>query len=118
MEHGYGYFIEVPGEPSVYIAGDTILTEDVQLCLTQLQPRVAILPAGGARFDLGAEIIMNAQDVIDACRFTTGIVYANHLEALDHCPITRAELSAAAAQAGLTDRIIIPDDGMESEFHL
>jgi L-ascorbate metabolism protein UlaG (beta-lactamase superfamily) len=118
MEHGYGYFIDLPGEPSVYIAGDTILTGAVRFCLTQRQPRVAILPAGGAQFDLGAEIIMNAKDVIDACGLTTGIVFANHLEALDHCPTTRAELTGAAVQAGLPERLLIPDDGAAFEFHL
>lgn len=118
MEHGHGYFIDLPGEPSVYIAGDTILTDEVRFCLTQRQPRVAILPAGGARFDLGAEIIMNAADVINACALTTGVVFANHLEALDHCPTTRAELAAAAAQAGLKDRMLIPQDGAGTEFHL
>ena len=118
MEHGHGYFIDLPGEPSVYIAGDTILTDEVRSCLIQLQPRVAILPAGGARFDLGAEIIMNATDVIDACTLTKGIVFANHLEALDHCQTTRAELAAAAVKAGLTNRMFIPEDGAEAEFHL
>lgn len=118
MEHGYGYFIDLPGEPSVYIAGDTVLTDEVRLCLTQRQPRVAILPAGGARFDLGAEIIMCTADVLDACALTTGIVVANHLEALDHCPTTRTELTVAAVQAGLIGRLLIPDDGAEIKFHL
>ena len=26
MEHGHGYLLELPGEPSVYLAGDTVLT--------------------------------------------------------------------------------------------
>lgn len=116
MEHGYGYFIDLPGEPSVYISGDTILSEEVRLCLTQRQPRVAIVPAGGAQFDLGAEIIMNVADVLDACALTTGIVFANHLEALDHCPTTRAELTAAAVKACLTGRLLIPGDGAAIEF--
>lgn len=116
MEHGYGYFIDLPGEPSVYLAGDTILSDEVRLCLTQRNPSVSILPAGGAQLDLGAEIIMNAQDVIDACGLTTGIVFANHLEALDHCPTTRVELAAAALQAGMKDRMMIPQDGAGTEF--
>lgn len=116
MEHGHGYFIELPGEPSVYIAGDTILTDAVRLCLTQRQPRVAILPAGGAQFDMGAEIIMNAADVVDACGLTSGVIIANHLESLDHCPTTRAELRTASAEAGLSNRLYIPDDGAEYMF--
>ena len=87
-------------------------------CLTQRQPRVTILHSGGAQFDLGAKIIMNAKDMIDACGLTTGIVFANHIEALDHCPTTRAELLSATVEAGLTGRILIPEDGAESVFNM
>jgi len=118
MEHGYGYFIDLPGEPSVYIAGDTLLTDEVRLCIIQRQPRVSILPGGGARFDLGAEIIMNTMDVIDACALTSGITVVNHLEALDHCPTSRLELTLAAEHAGLINRLHIPEDGAVLELHL
>jgi L-ascorbate metabolism protein UlaG (beta-lactamase superfamily) len=118
MEHGHGYFIDLPGEPSVYIAGDTVLTDDVRQCLAQRQPRVAVLPAGGARFDFGGDILMGAADVLEACRLTSGCVIANHLEALDHCPTTRAGLAAAVSSAGLTERLLIPDDGVALEFRL
>lgn len=118
MEHGHGYFIDLPGEPSVYIAGDTLLTDEVRLCLTERQPCVAILPGGGARFDLGTEILMDMTDVIDACALTSGITVVNHLEALDHCPTSRSELAIAANRAGLTNRLHIPEDGTVLEFNL
>ena len=118
MEHGSGYYIDLPGEPTVYIAGDTILTDDVRLCLVQRKPKVAILPAGGAKFDLGGEIIMNAAEVIEACLLSTNVVIANHLEALDHCPVTRTELFLAAEKAGVQDRMLIPEDGVAAEFFI
>lgn len=118
MEHGHGYFIDLPGEPTLYIAGDTLLSNDVRLCLTQRQPRVTILPGGGARFDIGSKILMDATDVLAACALTSGNVVANHLEALDHCPTTRADLAAAAVHAGLRDRLCIPEDGAVLEFQL
>jgi L-ascorbate metabolism protein UlaG (beta-lactamase superfamily) len=116
MEHGHGYFIDLPGEPSVYIAGDTLLTEDVRRCLQQRQPHVAILPAGGARFDLGGEILMDGDDVLEACALTSGVVVANHLEALDHCPTSRVQLAAAAVRAGFASRLLVPQDGSTLEF--
>ncbi|MEK9816204.1 MAG: MBL fold metallo-hydrolase, partial [Limnobacter sp.] len=30
MEHGVGYFIQIPGEPSLYLSGDTIFTPRIQ----------------------------------------------------------------------------------------
>jgi L-ascorbate metabolism protein UlaG (beta-lactamase superfamily) len=116
MEHGHGYFVELPGEPSLYIAGDTILSADVRRCLTDLKPDVSILPAGGARFDIGGEILMNAADICLALAMTPGVVIANHLEALDHCPTTRIEVAEAAARAGVGSRLAIPADGQTVEY--
>ena len=59
---------------------------------------------------------MNGRDVIEACALAPGLVLANHLEALDHCPTTRADLAAMAAQAGLQHRLWIPQDGESRVF--
>ena len=111
MAHGLGWFIELPGEPSVYIAGDTLLTDDVARLLADRNPDIAILPAGGARFDLGGEILMDGHDVCAAARLTDGLVIANHLEALDHCPVTRDCVRQLAATSGVGERLRVPEDG-------
>jgi L-ascorbate metabolism protein UlaG (beta-lactamase superfamily) len=118
MAHGVGWFIELPGEPSVYIAGDTLLTEHVARVLSECRPDVAILPAGGARFDLGGEILMDADDVCAAARLSEGIVIANHLEALDHCPVTRECVRQTAAATGVRRRVRVPEDGEEIRYEL
>lgn len=111
MEHGVGYFLEMPGEPSLYLSGDTILTPQVLDFVARRQPDVCLVPAGGARFDLGQEIIMNAEDVVRLLGVARGTVVANHLEALSHCPVSRRELLAAAQEAGLGERLLVPGDG-------
>ena len=40
MEHGVGYLIEMPGEPSVYLAGDTLLTDEIRAFVARHQPDV------------------------------------------------------------------------------
>lgn len=116
MEHGVGYLIEMPGEPSLYLSGDTILTQTVRRFIERHQPQVALVPAGGARFDVGHEIIMGVDDVIEFARALDGITVANHLEALSHCPVKRTQLGAAAVRAGLENRLAIPADGETLEF--
>lgn len=111
MAHGYGYFIQWPGEPSLYLAGDTIFTPQVEHCLSTYRPDVSVLPAGGANFDLGGEIIMGAGDMLTASQISTGKVIANHLEALDHCPVTRKQLMDLRKREKLEDRLLIPEDG-------
>jgi L-ascorbate metabolism protein UlaG (beta-lactamase superfamily) len=116
MEHGVGYLIEMPGEPSVYLAGDTVLTARVREFVLQHQPKVSIVPAGGARFDIGGDIIMGTDEVIEFTRLARGMVIANHLEAISHCPTTRAALARAAASALVGERLLIPADGETLTF--
>jgi len=114
MEHGVGYLIELPGEPSLYLAGDTILTPGIRSFVTGRQPDVCVVPAGGARFDMGQDIIMGVEEVIAFARLlqpSQGLVIANHLEALSHCPVQREELASAASSAGVMSRLRIPQDG-------
>jgi hypothetical protein len=38
-------------------------------------------------------------------------VVAVHLEALNHCPLSRTELRAAVDEAGVSARVLVPADG-------
>ena len=116
MEHGVGYLIELPGEPTLYLAGDTVLTERVRAFVELHQPALCVLPAGGASMDAGGDIIMDANQVIALARLSSGVVVANHLEALGHCPVTRAELALAIDCAGLGARMRVPADGESVEL--
>ncbi|GGX43243.1 MBL fold metallo-hydrolase [Saccharospirillum salsuginis] len=111
MAHGSGYVIDIPNEPKLYIAGDTVYTEAVETCLSEHQPEVSVIPAGGARFDLGGDIIMGIEDAIHFSRRATGQVIANHLEALDHCPVSRNALQDAVNRHGVSALVSIPQDG-------
>jgi hypothetical protein len=111
MEHGVGYFITMPSEPTLFLTGDTLLTDNVRKIAQTQSPDVIVAPAGGARFDLGGEIIMNADDICSLAQLTKGTVIANHLEAISHCPVSRHDILAVARAAELVGRIIAPRDG-------
>jgi L-ascorbate metabolism protein UlaG (beta-lactamase superfamily) len=111
MEHGVGYFVAMPGEPSLYLAGDTVLTDVVRGFVRQHQPDVCVVPAGGAHFDLGGDIIMDAREAVAFAQIATGRVIANHMEALSHCPVRRGDVLQAARAAGLAHRLLTPGDG-------
>lgn len=117
MAHGHGYVIEWPGEPALYLAGDTVLTHDVLETVERLGPdAVCVLPAGGAAMDLGSELIMDADQALRAVAAGRGRFVLNHLEALDHCPTRRDDLQAEAGRRGLADRVWIPEDGETRVF--
>ena len=118
MEHGVGYFIEMPGEPSLYLAGDTVLTPHIRAFVSTHQPQVSVVPAGGARMDLGQDIIMGQDEVIAFAQLATGVVVANHLEAISHCPVTRTDLFAAGRDAEVSQRLRAPADGETLELQM
>jgi L-ascorbate metabolism protein UlaG (beta-lactamase superfamily) len=111
MGPGLGYLIELPGEPSLYISGDTVLTPVVRRVLVERRPDVAVLNAGGASLDLGRPILMPLEEKLEFVRLAPGTVIAVHLEALNHCPVTRAQFREAVAGAGLAGRVRVPADG-------
>ena len=111
MGPGLGYLIELPGEPSIYISGDTVLTAEVRQVLTGLCPNIAVLAAGSASLDVGRPILMPMTEMLEFIRLAPGIVLATHMEALNHCPMTRAQFRESVTQAGLAQKVCIPEDG-------
>jgi L-ascorbate metabolism protein UlaG (beta-lactamase superfamily) len=112
MAHGHGYVIEWPNEPALYLAGDTVLTDEVLGTVRRLGAEsVSVLPAGGAAMDLGSELIMDADQALRTAAAGRGRFVLNHLEALDHCPTRRADLRAEAQRRGLAARVQVPADG-------
>ena len=65
MRPGAGYFIELPGEKSIYISGDTILNQTVRHVLNDLSPNIVILNAGTATLDFGKPILMPIREQMD-----------------------------------------------------
>jgi L-ascorbate metabolism protein UlaG (beta-lactamase superfamily) len=112
-----GFVLRAPGEPVLYVAGDTIWCEEVEDALAEHSPDVVVVNAGAARFLEGDPIIMDADGVIETARAAPrSTVVAVHLEALNHCPLTRADLRAAVDAAGVGPRVRIPADGETLRF--
>ncbi len=111
MANGAGFYLQLPGEPSIYISGDTVYTDDVKRALHELQPDIAVVAAGCASLDLGGTILMTVAEIVSFVEAAPGKVIANHLEALNHCPVTRKELQQALQEKGLLKKTFIPQDG-------
>ncbi len=88
----------------LYLAGDTVWYEAVEETIARFRPRVAVVNAGGASFLEGGLIVMGIDDVREVVARVPTVV-AVHMEALNHCFLTRAELAAAVPG------VVIPRDG-------
>lgn len=113
--HGTGALAEALAPVSgfvlddLYLAGDTVWYGGVEETIARHRPRVAIVNAGGAEFLEGGLIVMGIDDVREvAARVPT--VVAVHLEALNHCFLTRAALRAALPA------VRVPEDGETLEL--
>jgi L-ascorbate metabolism protein UlaG (beta-lactamase superfamily) len=112
-----GFVLRVPGEPSLYLAGDTIWCAEVEAAIVGLRPDVIVVNSGAAQFRSGDPITMTAEDVIRVCRAAAGAtVVAVHLGALNHCLLTREDLGLALERAGALARARIPADGESLTF--
>jgi L-ascorbate metabolism protein UlaG (beta-lactamase superfamily) len=113
--HGSGRMAELLAPVSgfvlddLYLAGDTVWYEEVEETIERHRPRVAIVNAGGAEFVEGGLIVMGIDDVREVAARVPKVV-AVHMEALNHCHLTRAALRAA-----LPD-VLVPDDGETLEL--
>jgi len=111
MGAGAGYVIELPDEKTIYISGDTVMTDSVRKVLSQLKPDISILNAGTAAIDIGKPILMNLSEQMDFIKSAPGKVVAVHLDAFNHCLTSRASLRDALSKQGLTEKVVIPSDG-------
>jgi L-ascorbate metabolism protein UlaG (beta-lactamase superfamily) len=112
-----GYVLKVSGEPTLYIAGDTIWCREVKQALQAYKPDVAVVFAGAAQFDKGSPITMTAADVEKVCRECPDTrVVAVHMEAINHCLLTRSALSEFLSERNLEGQVSIPQNGETLEF--
>ena len=108
--HGHGAVAESLAPVSgfvvdeLYLAGDTVWYPGVRETIERFEPRVAVVNAGGASFLEGGLIVMGVDDVREVAA-RVPVVVCVHLEALNHCFLTRAELAAAVPG------VLIPRDG-------
>jgi L-ascorbate metabolism protein UlaG (beta-lactamase superfamily) len=111
MANGAGFYLQLSGEPSIYISGDTVYTKEVERALTELRPDIAVVAAGSASLDVGSSILMSLKEIVTFVRVAPNKVIANHLETLNHCPTTRSQLKHALKTSGLLSKTIVPNDG-------
>lgn len=107
-----GLSFEAPGEPTLYWCGDSVLYPPLRDAIAAMRPDIIVTHSGGALWD-GTPIIMDAAQTIELARaFPEATVIATHMEALDHCTVSRADLRSAADVSGIdARRLLIPADG-------
>lgn len=105
-----GYVLD--GSATIYHAGDTVWYEAVPEAIDAHDPDAVVVNAGAAQFVEGEPITMDPDDVREVREYvdTDVPVIADHMEAINHCLSTRADLADAV------DGVTIPADGERVEL--
>jgi len=113
-----GFVLQAAAEPTLYVAGDTIFCSEVQDALRELRPSIVVVNTGAAQFLEGDPITMTADDVIKTCEAATQAqVVAVHMESINHCLLTRADLAFQLEAARVIGQVALPGDGEDVDVH-
>lgn len=112
-----GFVFSHLDEPTLYIAGDTIWCDEPKEVVNTCQPDVIVVNSGAAQFLEGDPITMTKEEVVDIHYSQPNAqIVACHLEAVNHCLLTRAALKAYIQEHHAEQSIFVPNDGETLTF--
>ncbi|UNK17217.1 MBL fold metallo-hydrolase [Paenibacillus sp. N3/727] len=112
-----GVVFNHPDEKTLYIAGDTVWCSDVEDAIKHHNPEVIIVNGGAAQFLQGDPITMTKEDIYQTyMESQQSTIIVSHMEAVNHCLLTRQDLKAFIDEKGLSNNILVPNDGESITF--
>lgn len=112
-----GFVFSHPDEPTLYIAGDTIWCDEPKEVVNTSKPDVIVVNSGAAQFLKGDPITMTKEEILDIHRSQPKAqIVVCHLEAVNHCLLTRAALEAYVQEHHADQAIFVPQDGESLTF--
>lgn len=107
-----GVVFRHPQEKTLWLVGDTIWRDDIAADLLKLRPDVVVLNAGYAHVIGFGPIIMGKEDLLNVhFALPEAKIMAIHLEAVNHCLVSREEMRQYALDNQIADVVSIPQDG-------
>lgn len=115
-----GYILKAENQPTIYIVGDAIWTQDIYTNIKTHKPDYIVINLGGAlvpNFE-STPIIMDEFQALSVLQEAKDAkVIAIHMDAIDHCATTRAILKAMATENNISnEKLLIPNDGQTLEL--
>jgi L-ascorbate metabolism protein UlaG (beta-lactamase superfamily) len=116
MGHGSGFLLETRDRLKIYIMGDSVLTPDIEQLIADEKPGLIVINAGCARLDVGDPILMELGEIEKLVESNEARVIAVHLEALNHCTLTRPALRTRFQERIRGGSFFVPEDGETVEL--
>lgn len=110
-----GYVLMAKNQPTVYIVGDGIWTEQIHQNIQKYKPDYIVVNSGGAvvpGYEKTPILMDDVQTMALIKDSGKARVIAVHMDALDHCRTTRVKLIQKAKEMNIEKtKLIIPQDG-------
>ncbi|OBR63171.1 MBL fold metallo-hydrolase [Paenibacillus oryzae] len=107
-----GFILDSAQQGSVYIVGDCMLTPAIEEAFRKYAPDIAIVNTGEAQMIWGAVITMTREDVLRLARLSPKTkLAAVHMDAINHCKLSRRELEVYLREQHCDGAVWIPEDG-------
>jgi L-ascorbate metabolism protein UlaG (beta-lactamase superfamily) len=106
-----GYLLRAPGEPTLYIVGDSVWCEEVEETIRIHEPDVILLNGGAAHARGMGPITMDVDDLLRVRKASDAEIIVVHLDAFAHMTQSREFIDHALKDAGMREHFRIPADG-------
>ena len=106
-----GVVMQADGEKTLYIVGDTIWNDEVDVALNRYKPEVIVMNTGYAQLEGNADsIIMGKADVAKARRVAPKAdIITVHMDAVNHAAVTSDEMRKFVKENKLT-KVVVPKE--------
>lgn len=113
-----GVVFSSPTEKTTYLMGDTVWTGRVSKTLHAKKPDIVIMNTGYAKvLAYNESIIMGIADVAKAATLLpTAEIVTVHMDAINHCTVSRNDMRNFVHWMHLEKRVHIPNDGETISF--
>lgn len=112
-----GVVLKHPTEKTLYIAGDTVWYNGIQQELDTHKPDIIVVNGGDNQIQEFGSLIMGKDDIYEVYKAAPqSKIISVHMEAVNHWGLARAELKTFIQDKGISDHILVPDDGESYTF--
>ncbi|MBE0152684.1 MBL fold metallo-hydrolase [Serratia sp. PL7] len=112
-----GVVFRHPSEKTLYLVGDTIWIKPVEENMRKYMPDVLIMNTGWAHVLGYGAIIFGKEDIVRAhLVLPEAQIVATHMEAVNHCLVTRLDILEYAQINHVQDYVSAPADGESVSF--